>query len=179
MSHPDGFARFDDSAPLGDAREWLRERLDDGALCPCCHRLAKVYERPLTSVATRALIALYKEHGRAFGHMPDVARKHLSDVTNQGGYLVLTAHWGLMVEEKRRRPDGGRTGYWAVTGLGEDWLLQHTTVPRYARIFAGRCLGTHGPQVTVVDALGDGFDFGHLMHRAAPPDPDVLPGMAA
>ena len=46
---------------LGDAREWLRERVEHGARCPCCTQFAKVYERKLNSRMARQLITFWWE----------------------------------------------------------------------------------------------------------------------
>lgn len=159
---------------LQSARDELRDMATtrEGARCPCCTRKVKVYSRTLNSVAARALVALYHEHATAFGSITDVTRTHLADVAHQGGQLVLSHHWGLMIEEARQRPDGGRTGWWKVTPKGVAWLTGQITVDRYAHIYDGRCLSLSGQQITVQDALGDGFDFGHLMRRVA----DTAPG---
>lgn len=159
---------FRPTMTLVEARDMLRGRADDGETCPCCTQNVKVYRRKLTSVAARAVLALWEESGRAYGHMGDIARKQLPDVAHQGGYLVLGHHWGLIEEERRVRPDGGRTGWWRVTALGELWLREQETVPKYARVYDGRCLGLHGDLVTVRDALGEGFDFGHLVRAVTP-----------
>lgn len=160
------------TSTVAEAQDWLREHLEEGARCPCCKQLARTYRRKMTSVAARAVAALYQEHHLDYGHLPTVARKHLADVQGQGGYLVLGAHWGLIEPEHRRRDDGGRTGYWRVTLHGEQWLLGETTVPEYARIYDGRCLGLSGALIRREDALGQGFDFGHLMRTPAPAGDD-------
>lgn len=159
---------FHGAMSLNLARELLREQADDGTDCPLCTQRVKVYRRKLTSVAARAVAALYQEHTLDWGHMGDVARKHLPDVANQGGYLVLGQHWGLIEEEARRRDDGGRTGWWRVTALGALWLRGEESVPKYARIYNGRCLGLHGDLVSAEDVLGEGFDFGHLVRAVTP-----------
>jgi hypothetical protein len=159
---------FRPAMALVEARELLRGLADDGSTCPCCTQRVKVYRRNLTSVAARAVLALYEECGRGWGHMGDVARKRLADVAHQGGYLVLAQHWGLIEEDTRKRSDGGRQGWWRVTALGELWLRGEEPVPKYARVYNGRCLGLHGDLVTVRDALGEGFDFGHLVRAVTP-----------
>lgn len=159
---------FHGAMSLNLARELLEQRADDGLDCPCCTQRVKVYRRRLTAVAARAVAALYQEHTLSWGHMGEVARKHLRDVAHQGGYLVLGQHWGLIEEDPRKRSDGGRQGYWRVTPLGADWLRGEDTVPKYARVFNGRCLGLHGDLVTVTDVLGEGFDFGHLVRAVTP-----------
>lgn len=158
---------FTDDMTLARAREVLRPLASDGADCPLCKQHVKVYRRKLTAAAARAVIALYQEHGLDFGHLPTVAQQRLPEIAHQGGYLVLGAHWSLISEERHARPDTGRAGYWRVTALAEQWLRGETTVPKYARIYDGRCLGLDGDLVTVDDVLGERFDLRALMTEPA------------
>lgn len=164
---------FNDQMPVAAARAVLRDHLADGIECPCCAQHAREYKRPLTAVAARALAALWRVHGTTFGHLPTVARDHLADVSHQGGYLVLSAHWGLMIPETLTRDDG-RAGYWAVTAKGTDWLLGRAAVPKYARIYNGDLVRLEGPAFTVLDAFAGQFDLDELL---GPRDPDPEPGM--
>ena len=43
---------WDDGMTLGEARDWLRERIEDGEECPCCRQFAKVYRRRLYATMT-------------------------------------------------------------------------------------------------------------------------------
>ncbi len=154
-----------DLVTLADARSWLREQLDEGATCPCCSQFARIYRRKLTSTATRALIALYRTNTEDFEHLPTVVRWRTPDVAHQGGYVSLAGYWGLMEEERVRREDGGRAGYWRITDLGARWLNKETIVPKYVRLYDGRVLGFDGELVSVVDSLGTRFDYTELMGR--------------
>lgn len=154
---------------VGEVRRILEARAADGERCPCCTSNVKVYRRPLTSVGARAVAALYTEHRLTFGHMADVARKHLPESASQGGYLVLGQHWGLIESEPIVRGDVGRTGYWRVTDRGEAWLRGETSIPKYALLFQGRCLALEGDLLRREAALGQHFDFRALMaDRIAP-----------
>jgi hypothetical protein len=163
-----GAATTPESMTLVEARAWLRERLSGGETCPCCDQRAKVYERPLTSVAARAAIALWRMHRTRFGHMPTVAQHHLSDVQGQGGYLVLGAHWGLIQSESSAL-DGGRAGFWRVTRFGEAWIHGRTAVPAKAVLYNGACRELVGRPVTVFDVLGTRFDLARLLGASRPP----------
>lgn len=154
---------FRDDMTLAAARGVLRELVEDGCACPCCDHMVRVYKRRLTAVAARAVLGLYRDHGLEFGHLPAVARRHLPDAAHQGGYLVLAAHWGLMVEERQLRPDGGRAGWWRVTRVGEAWLHGQTTVQAYAHILNGQRLRFSGERITVSEALGEAFDLRELL----------------
>jgi hypothetical protein len=154
---------FRNDMTLKEARDLLRTMVEEGATCPCCTQFAKVYKRKMTSASVRAIMALYWAAGREWGHLPTIVRERVPDISHQGGYMNLSVHWGLMEEERTLRPDGGRAGFWRVTDLGEAWLRDQTTVPKYALIYDSRCLGRRGVPVGVRDALGSKFSYDDLM----------------
>jgi hypothetical protein len=155
-----------DEMTVAAAREQLVRQLPDGVDCPVCRQRAKQYARPLTSVAVRALAALYAAHGRTAGHLPTIAADRMRDVAHQGGYLSLSQHWGLMVPEAVTRPDGGRGGFWSVTQLGEAFLRGEKTVQKYALIYNGELLELQGEPVTARSLLGEAFDYSQIAARA-------------
>ena len=167
-------APFHDAMPVGDARALLRDLAKgDGAHCPVCRRLTKVRRRNMTSVAARAVASLYRRHGRCVGHLPTVVNRDLADIANQGGYVSLGQHWGLIEEEKIRRPDGGRAGYWSVTALGESWLRGETRIPKYVDLYDSRRLGEpYGELITARQVLDTHFDLIPLRAAAADHGPD-------
>lgn len=171
---------FNELQTFADARPVLRAlaETNDGADCPLCAQKVKIYKRKLTSVSARAVRALYATHGCDFGSLPDVAREHLPDVANQGGFLVLGAHWGLIEEERRHRPDGGRTGWWRVTDLGIEWLNGDARLPAYAHIYAGECIGFSGEMVGIASVLEEHFHLGETMRPAGPEAQSELPEAA-
>jgi hypothetical protein len=154
-----GGALPEDSWSLGEARDWLRERVDRGASCPCCHQFAKVYRRKINAAMARALILMWDEGGRErrlYVHVPSI------DPT-RGGDVAKMQFWGLIEEERGSRADGGRAGFWRVTQRGEDWLGRRITVPKYIRVYDGKPLNTTGVAVSIDDALGDEFRLDDLM----------------
>lgn len=146
---------------LTDARDWLRDRLDDGEKCPCCTQFAKVYRRKINSGMAYALLRFYNAVGREWGHKPDV----LKGVGAAARDESLLRYWGLFEESTEQRDDGGRSGWWRVTEVGEDFALRRVRVPKYARIYDGRCLGLTGELIDIRDALGDRFSYEELMRR--------------
>ncbi len=151
---------------LDEAKDWLRERVDEGAHCPCCGQYAKIYKRKMTAFTARAMIAMHRWYADEYVKMPQLIRRHLTDLT-QGGYATLGVYWGLIEEETVRREDGGRAGYWRLTNPGREFVLGLKSVPKYARIYDGRCLGFEGETFTIHDALGTKFDYNALMNGTA------------
>lgn len=150
---------FPPGALLTDAQEWLRRRLDnDGAVCPCCKRVARIYRRKVHSNMVRGLIAMYRA-GAAddYVHAPTVNRSSANVDTAKNVY------WGLIEEAPEKREDGGRAGWYRLTPLGVDWLLGRATIPTFAVTYADRLLGHDGPPRSVQEALGTKFDYADLM----------------
>lgn len=142
---------------LGEARQWLRDRSNEGARCPCCTQFAKVYRRKINSGMARSLIEMYRIAGTGWVHVPT----QIGARSREEGKL---AYWSLVMESAEPRDDGGRAGWWSVTPLGREFVLGQRRQPKYALVFDGRCL-THdwSETVSIHDALGDKFDYDELM----------------
>lgn len=149
---------FTGNMTLDEAQERLRELVTDGHKCPLCTQFAKVYRRKIHAGMAALLIRMYRNAGLGWVYLPDV-RQDSRDGTG-------LAWWGLIEEEKALRPDGGRVGWWKVTLLGEEFALNQQTVPKYANIYDGRCLGHEGAEVTIRDCLGTKFNYDELMSNA-------------
>jgi hypothetical protein len=141
---------------LYDAQEYLREKLDVGEKCPCCTQFAKVYRRKINSGMARALIRQWQTVGQDY-----VRTTSLCPWTHEAGQL---AWWGLIEDEGERREDGGRSGWWRITDAGKRFVLNHSRVPKYARIYDGRVLSMDWTETTsIAECLGAKFDYGELM----------------
>lgn len=142
---------------LREAKDWLRERaLAEGARCPCCEQMAKVYRRTINAGMARSLAKMYRHAKTDWVHVPTVVGSR----SREEGKL---AYWGLVEEEVERRPDGGRAGWWRVTSKGEAFLLGQLTVPKYAHVYNGRCLGFTGSPVSIEFVTAQNFDLREVM----------------
>lgn len=143
------------------AKNWLRERVDDGEHCPCCGQLAKVYRRQLNAAMARALIMFWRAGATTdWVHGPTLLRGARADE----GKL---RYWGLLDEQYAKRDDGGRAGWWRVTTAGARFVAGTSRVPKYALVYDGRCLGLGGEFITIHDALATRFNYDQLMTGAA------------
>jgi hypothetical protein len=148
---------------LADATRWLREQVDDGARCPCCTQFAKVYRRKIHSTMARELIHFYRRARFEWFDLPLLSGEVSGKRRAYTGDSAKLRYWGLMVEADVEREDGGPAGWWRVTERGAKFVRHDLAVPKYAHIYDSRLLGLHGEPVTVVDALGDKFDYRELM----------------
>jgi hypothetical protein len=155
-------ALFDDDPgddwTVRDAQKWLAEHVEEGVNCPVCHQRAKIYRRNIHATMAATAVKMYRHGGaREFIHTAD-----LPGDTHEASEL---SWWGLIEEEKIRRPDGGRAGYWCLTPLGRQWVLGLAHVQRYAHVYDGNVLSHSGGPVSVHDALGEKFNYWELMNR--------------
>lgn len=141
-----------DNWSLGDSKDWLRARIDDGERCPCCTQFAKVYVRRLHRGMAKALIHMYRN--RDANDMFDIT-KHLD--TNLGDTSKLR-YWELI-----DRADDDPAGVWTVTYKGKQFVRGLITVPSHVKVYDGRFRGLTGNQITIQQALGKGFSYDELM----------------
>lgn len=153
-------AQFRNDMTLQEARDKLRELVEHGHRCPCCTQFAKVYKRKVNSTMARGLIDIYRNAGIEWCHVRSLrSSSHAGDNREES----KLRYWGLLEEETDRRGDGGRSGWWRVTPEGEEWVLNRSSVLKYALLYDGRCLGHRGELVTIKDALGEKFRYDDLM----------------
>jgi hypothetical protein len=84
-------------------------------------------------------------------------------VVNQGGQQTIAHYWGLLEEERTKRGDGGRSGYWRVTDKGSSFVMNELSVPKYCVLYDGRPLRYEGEMVGIVESLGTKFNYRELM----------------
>jgi len=156
---------FWDGMLLGQARQLtLKLAAEDGVSCPCCDQLAKVYRRALPSAAARVLIEMWKrDEGRDYLYVPAILDK-MTGTPAMGGYGVISHFWELIEAQPGRREDGSdRVGWWRLTDRGRVFVRGLIPVHKYALIYNGKCLGLNGEMITIVQALGNKFDYRSLM----------------
>lgn len=154
-----------DDFTLEQAKQWLRDRIDDGDHCPCCGQFAKVYKRAIHATMARALITMHlaAPAGEWF-YLPDILKGRL----NFGGDASKAVYWGLIEEDGETRDDGStRTGWWRLTDQGRLYVLGQLKIPKYARIYDGRRLGFAGDLVDIHHAISAKFDYDKLMQGIA------------
>ena len=148
---------FSPQASLAQVKNWLRTHAEKGVDCPACEQRVQVYKRKINSGMARSLIEMYRVGGLDWIHVPT----QIGARSREEGKL---AYWNLVEEERAVRPDGGRTGYWRLTRIGELFVTNRCTVPKYARVYNGRVLSLiPTEQVTITDALGTKFSYSDLM----------------
>jgi hypothetical protein len=153
---------IDESRTLRDARQWLRARMEDGAHCPCCTQLAKVYTRKLNSAMARDLIWLVRMSAVSTDGWVDIAIA--PKCFHASRELAKLVYWEL-IEMLNGQPVGGArtTGIWRPTDSGVRFARGRIAVPSHVRIYDGRRLSFDNTRIiTIRQALGEHFDFNEL-----------------
>jgi hypothetical protein len=143
---------------LEDAKQWLRERLDEGARCPCCTQEAKIYRRSIHANMARVLILLSRLPAGEYAHVPTYANV-------RGGDYVKLKHWGFIEQDPAAERDDGskRVGWWRITEAGRRFV-KGEPAPRYIHLYAQRFVPRSCDEmITVEQALGQKFNYNELM----------------
>ncbi len=149
---------MDDSTPLGEVRDRVRENAESGgAHCPACGQFTKVYKRSINGEMATTLILAWRKHQLDWFHLPTLLGRGSGDTAK-------LRYWGLLEHDPTPRDDGGQGGSWRVTNLGERFIHGRLLVDKYAHVFDSECLGFSGPKVSIADALGKKFNWQELMN---------------
>jgi hypothetical protein len=153
-------------ATLDEAREWVSENLEDGAECPCCGQLAKLYKRKLNSSMARSLIWLVRHAGPVAREWVDVAQEAPKWLL-KSRELPKLAHWGL-IEEMPKDPDDTTrrtSGTWRPTEEGVDFVYVRIKATARVHLYNNTLEGFDEDEyITIKQALGKKFDYEELMN---------------
>ncbi len=144
---------------LERAKQELRERLDGGTTCPCCGQFAKRYKRKIHSGMVRSLVFAYRSQGKD-GWI------HGSQMGAWGGDCAKLRYWGLLEERGDEGDQTPSSGWWRITPLGEMFVTNQTRVPKYVYLYNAEVEGFSLEEISVVEAVGDKFDFWELMRES-------------
>lgn len=146
---------------LEEAIRLVNEHRQEGIVCPCCGRLAAVYQRRIHAEAAKFLLLLvrafedpqsaylldYDGDGKAWLHTRTLF-PNAPKASTDGSYLV---HWNLV----EQRPDSA--GWYRPTGGGVDFAHGRTKVPSVVVLNNDRAqtlVCFEGPNITIGEALG-------------------------
>lgn len=161
---------INDNSSLKDARDWLRQRVDDGETCPCCKQFAKVYPRMIYGKMAAALIRLHavSRPDFSFVHVSKIDVPTIRSVVFSGDFAKL-ALWELIEPMPKDEKDKTKraNGSWRITQRGIDFVNGKITVPKYVKIYDGRRIGFDDSEmVSIQNCLGEKFDYAELMGRS-------------
>ena len=151
-----------DDMTLGQAKDWLRARVEKGDRCPCCKQRAQIYKRSLYNAMALNLIRIYKLHTREFLHVKEIIDRSGSYFFRGGDWHKML-HWGLL--EKPIAEEKKRNGYWRITKDGILFVEKKIRVMSHIRLYDDRFLGFAGEPVYIDECLDKEFDYDELMNN--------------
>jgi len=148
---------------LQEAKSHLRNNWNEGTECPCCGQFVKLYERKLNVGITLFLIGLYKldPQGTSFHHAKEVL-KQIDAFTTSRDYSILE-YFKLIRSMPNTDNEKRTSGYWQLTQLDKDFVLDNAEVPSHVRIFNNKSYGATGAMITIREALHNKFNYDELM----------------
>ena len=157
---------FPEHRTLANARSQVQAELEKGIVCPCCDQFAKIYARKFYSTMARWLIALFKANtagDEEWFHVNTIWEHLPAGMPLGGGDFPKSRFWGLIEEDDNDDSKKKSSGVWRIAQKGIDFVLNRTTIPHIVRIYNNEPLGFDGPNISIVDALGDKFNYAELM----------------
>lgn len=166
---PQPLPRPGDEASIAEGKAYIKSRLMEGVLCPCCGRNNKRYTRPLDAGIARGVVALVRASPNGeIVHVKDIPEMLVGEVSWASHDFAKARFWGLCEEVTADDlPEGllektGRTrkkGFWRSTELGRKFVYSMAKVPKYISLVNNNFEECHGDEWSIQDALGHPFDF--------------------
>lgn len=154
-----------DGRSLEEAKQWLRERFENGAVCPCCNQYVKLYKRKLNSFMAYALLLIDRyfrqPDAKEWLHVPS----YLIEQNATDRECAKLRYWGLIEEMPEGRDDGSpHAGFYKITELGKQFVARTVRVPMYVHLYNGNPLKRPAAEtIDIYEALGEKFNYNELM----------------
>ena len=157
-----------DATPLGEAKQWVQDRLEKGVSCPCCSQHAKVYRRNINYTIAAVLILLARRAKENQTEQWLHVEKH---IMNTGVFKVMPRewqklrYWDLMEPNDLPAEDGNpHNGYWRIPDTGMQFAEGKIKVPKYVWVFNNIVIAKSNKfMVDVHDCLKNKFNYSELM----------------
>jgi len=149
-------------------RTEFRDHLTEGMVCKLCDRFGQLYKRSLLGVMAAGVVWLVRESGRRqrrWVHITEAPKWLLEN----GGVLQTTRHWDLVEQrEENTKPHTRTSGMWRPTDEGVAFVDHGAKVPKYAFTYNTLCHGHEGPDIDVIQAMGNKFNYWELRFGERP-----------
>jgi hypothetical protein len=139
--------KFADTQTIGEAKAYLHDRRFEGARCPCCDHMHRIYRRRVSRSQVRFMHDLATLSRQRTGiRLSFVDVREIAGAHMRGGDYAKLAYWGLV----QRAPED--PGLWALTAKGWSFLQGRIRIPRYLWIEDGSVVREDSDTVDVHDA---------------------------
>jgi hypothetical protein len=152
---------------LEQSKQFLRDHLKEGAICPCCKQHVKMYERKLSATMAHILILIDKRTRQTgssdFFHVSKFLDGLGVGTSERADWQKLT-HFDLIQKSEKIRTDGSsRVGMYRITSKGRSFARGEENVPKSCFIYNGKVYGLAKEHVTIKQALTERFNYDDLM----------------
>ena len=147
---------------LAEAKEWLLDAAaeKEGAICPCCGRFDKIYNRKINLASVKVLARLYwvsKRNGGGYYHYSDFINGQTG--RDFGAYFVPLG----LVERAEKTDDSKRTsGMYRITEAGNAFVEGRIKIPERVILHHNKPLGVSQEQSYIYDFWPE-FNYRELM----------------
>lgn len=157
--------KIDNNSTLAEVKAFLAKHYEKGCICSACGQNVKMYKKKIDSLMAVYLIKLYKLSNGSSGKYFHV-ENDLDVPLKVGGSWAKLRWWGLIEEQaKDELNTTSRTsGYWKITERGIHYAKGEITLPKYVKLYNGKCRGSEGKKTTIQESLGDKFNYQELMN---------------
>lgn len=142
-----------------EGRKFLQANALEGAICPCCDELYKVYRWKLNRQMATFLIWLYRgEEFRIYsGHYRDFLKAFPQ---YHSKHYSRPKYWGLI------KPHNETAGIWYLTRLGIQFVRKEIKLPKYQFILNDKVIRVSWEVelISIEDALTFPFDLDEIMN---------------
>lgn len=130
---------------------------ENKGICPCCNQKIQVWRKSIISTAVASLCQLVRMYdGKPIHH--DKFTVLLKD--RNFSQLVL---WGLIEPAAPRTATENSAGMWSPTEKGIQFVKGQITIPQYVETYNNNLLSFDGPEIGVIEALRQKFDYNDLL----------------
>jgi len=138
----------------------------NGEKCTTCGQRVKVYKRTIYGAMAYLLIDLIwrqSDIGEDWTHVGAIHMPNGRDAGAAGGAFSLLRLWNLIEQKTNEKTEKRCSGLWRPTSKGVDFCSKRIKVTKYCHVYDNKIMGWSGPQVNVVDCLGEKFNYAELM----------------
>lgn len=151
---------------IEQAKQFLRENMTNGTICPCCNNYVKMYKRKLTSTMVFCLIQ-FKKHVDRNGND---FQKYITILDRLKLTPTQRADWQKLVYFKLIEPETNerghvRSGYYRMTEIGMKFVNHKITIPEYVNVYNSKVFGYSETQINISQAIKNKFNYLELMSK--------------
>lgn len=151
---------------LNEAKQFLRENINNGVDCPCCGQMVKLYKRKLTSTMVFCLIQ-FKKHmdrnGNEFHRYISILDQMKLTPSQRSDWQKLV--YFKLIEPETTERGNVRSGFYRMTQIGIDFVNHKTRVPEFVNVYDGKVFGFSENKINISKALDQKFNYLELMSK--------------